>query len=255
MSWALVTGASSGMGLIYARKLAERGYNILAVSNQEEELQKTASDIRSDFNVDAVALCRNLAEDGVAEALAEYCDGRGMEVEVLVSNAGMFFFKELGQEDLGKVRTMMSLHMKTPTELCLVFGERMKRRGRGYILNVSSLAAALPTPGITIYSATKAYLKNFGKSMSFEMRPYGVGVTTVCPAAIATPLYKLSPRLMKIGVKIGVINTPEWLVKRALKALFKKKPLIKPGFMNYYLPPLIALLPRGIEDRIWKKLK
>lgn len=255
MSWALVTGASSGMGLIYARQLAGKGYDILAVSNQEEELQKVTSDIIRDYNVNAVALYRDLAAVGAAESLAAYCDEQGMQVDILINNAGMFFFKELGPEDIKKVGTMMELHMKAPTELCLMFGDRMKQRGHGFILIVSSMAAELPTPGITIYAATKAYLKNFGKSLSFEMRPYGVGVTTVCPAAIATPLYNLSPGLMKFGVKIGVINTPEWLVKKALKAMFRKKPVLRPGFMNIYLPPLIALLPRCIEDKIWKKIK
>lgn len=120
---------------------------------------------------------------------------------------------------------------------------------------MSSMAAKLPCPGITIYSASKAYLKSFGKSLYFEMRPYGVGVTTVCPAAIATPLYKLKPSLLNLGVKIGLIGTPQWLVRRALKGMMRKKMVVKPGFMNYYLPPLIALLPKGLEVRLWQKFK
>jgi short-subunit dehydrogenase len=131
----------------------------------------------------------------------------------------------------------------------------MKKRGCGYIINMSSMAAQLPCPGITIYSATKAYLKSFGKSLYFEMRPYNVGVTTVCPAAIATPLYRLKPNLLRMGVKIGLIGTPQWLVRKAIKGMMRKKRVVKPGFMNRYLPPLIAILPKRLVDRLWNKFK
>ena len=178
-----------------------------------------------------------------------------MEVDILINNAGMFFFEELSMENEAKVQTMLELHVFTPTRLCVLFGEEMKRRGRGYILNVSSMAAKLPCPGIAIYSATKAYLKSFTKSLFYEMRPYGVGATVVCPGAIATPLYKLKPSLLKLGVKVGLIGTPEWLVRRALRGMFRKRRVVKPGAMNYYLPPLIAILPRWLVDRLWKKFQ
>jgi short-subunit dehydrogenase len=87
------------------------------------------------------------------------------------------------------------------------------------------------------------------------MRPYGVGVTTVCPAAIATPLYKMKPCLLKLGVKVGLIGTPQWLVRKALKGMIRKKRVLKPGLMNLYLPPLIAVLPKGLVNRIWQKYK
>ncbi len=178
-----------------------------------------------------------------------------MSVDILVNNAGMFFFEELTSGNEPKALTMMRLHMFTPSRLCILFGEEMKKRGYGYIINMSSMAAQLPCPGITVYSATKAYLKSFGKSLYFEMRPYGVGVTTVCPAAIATPLYKLKPSLLKLGVNIGLIGTPQWLVRKALKGMLKKKRVVKPGLMNLYLPPLIAVLPKGLVNKLWQKYK
>lgn len=87
---------------------------------------------------------------------------------------------------------MLQLHVATPTRLMVLFGEAMKQRHRGFIVNMSSMTAQIPAPGITMYSATKAYLKSFSKSMYYEMRPYGVGVTTVLPAAVAT--YFIPPR-------------------------------------------------------------
>ena len=252
--WALITGGSSGMGLEYARQLAEIGCNLLLVSNQKEELDKVARDLRTD-EIQVVPHYQNLATETAAEELLAFCQAENLQIDILINNAGMFFFEELTRENEAKALTMMRLHTFTPTRLCIQFGEEMKKRGYGYIINMSSMAAKLPCPGITIYSATKAYLKSFGKSLYFEMRPYDVGVTTVCPAAIATPLYRLKPNLLQFGVKIGVIGTPQWLVRRALKGMMRKKRVVKPGFMNIYLPPLIALLPHGLVEKLWQKFK
>ena len=253
--WALITGGSSGMGLEYARQLAAKGYDLLLVSNQEEELQKVASELSKQFAFQVRTRFQDLAADNAADELFSFCQEQGLEVEILINNAGMFFFEELSTDNKAKALTMMRLHMFTPTRLCVLFGEAMKNRGNGYILNMSSMAAKLPCPGITVYSATKAYLKSFGKSLYFEMRPYGVGVTTVCPAAIATPLYKLKPSLLKLGVNIGLIGTPQWLVRRALRGMFHHRRVVKPGLMNYYLPPLIAILPKWLVNRLWRKFK
>ena len=252
---ALITGGSSGMGLEYARQLAAKGHDLLLVSNQQEELNKAAEELSQTYGVDVIGRYQDLAQETAAEELFGYCQAENLQIDILINNAGMFFFEELSAENEAKALTMMRLHMLTPTRLCLLFGEEMKKRGSGYILNMSSMAAKLPCPGITIYSATKAYLKSFGKSLYFEMRPYGVGVTTVCPAAIATPLYKLKPSLLKLGVNIGLIGTPQWLVRRALRRMFHHRRVVKPGMMNYYLPPLIAILPKKLVDLLWRKYK
>ena len=252
--WALITGGSSGMGLEYAKQLSVIGCNLLLVSNQQEELVKVAESLRSE-TIQVIPHYQNLATETAADELLAYCQSENMQIDILINNAGMFFFEELSHDNEGKALTMMKLHMFTPTRLCILFGEDMKKRGYGYIVNMSSMAAKLPCPGITIYSATKAYLKSFGKSLYFEMRPYDVGVTTVCPAAIATPLYRLKPNLLQFGVKIGVIGTPQWLVRKALKGMMRKKRVVKPGFMNIYLPPLIAVLPHALVSTLWKKYK
>ena len=91
--------------------------------------------------------------------------------------------------------------------------------------------------------------------MYFEYAPYNVGVTTVLPGAIATPLYQMKPRLMKLGVAVGLIRTPQWLVKRALRGMLRKRRVVKPGSMNYIVPLLVKLLPNRLEQKIWNKLK
>lgn len=243
------------MGLEYARQLVEIGCNLLLVSNQEAELQNAVEELKQGRDLQVLSHYQNLATQTAAEELFAFCQAENLQIDILINNAGMFFFEELTSENETKALTMMRLHILTPTRICILFGEEMKKRGYGYLINMSSMAAKLPCPGITIYSATKAYLKSFGKSLYFEMRPYGVGVTTVCPAAIATPLYKLKPSYLNFGVKIGLIGTPQWLVRKALKGMARKKRVVKPGLMNCYLPPLIAILPKGLVDRLWRKFK
>ena len=189
---ALITGASSGMGLLYATYLADAGCDLLLVSNHEKELDQFSEKLRIEYDVNVTALCLDLSRDDAAQQLFGFCKKENIVVDILINNAGMFFFHELDEEYDSKMELMLKLHIMTPVRMCRLFGDDMKKRGFGFIIIVSSMAARLPFPGITTYSATKAYLKSFGKSFYYEMCDYGVGVTTVCPGAIATPLYKLS---------------------------------------------------------------
>ena len=243
------------MGLEYARQLAGRGYDLVLVSNREEELDTAAEALRAQFPINVTTRFQDLAVPDAADSLFEWCQKEEILPDIVINNAGMFFFKELQPEDLERAQAMVNLHIVTVTRMCMLFGNAMKQRGNGYILNVSSMAARIPAPGITIYSATKAYLKSFGKSLSYELRPYGVSITTVCPAAIATPLYRLSEEKMRMGVRIGLIKTPHWLVNRAIRAMLHRRRVVSPGFMNVWLPPLIALLPGPLVAFIWKKIK
>lgn len=250
---ALITGASSGMGAEFARELAETGHDLALVSNRGEELQGVAEALRREFGVQVHTLCADLSLPGAAKAVVDWCDSLGLSIDILINNAGMFFMEYLSEDILDKVRTMMHLHMDTVTELCIILGGRMKERGHGHILNMSSMTARIPAPGIAIYSSTKAYLKSFGKSLSYELRPFGVTVTTVCPAAVDTGLYPLGERLRKVLRRIGLIRSPRWLVRKALKAMYRGRRILSPGLTNAFLPPLIGILPGKLIDRLGLK--
>ena len=250
---ALITGGSSGIGLEYARAFAAMGYTLVLVSNREAELSSAKEALESEFQVKAYTLFVNLAEKGCAERILSACDAQDLYIEVLVNNAGMFFMEYLDPEILGKARTMMTLHMETPVELCVLFGSRMKEKGKGYILNMSSMTASIPAPGIAVYSASKAFLKSFSQGFSYEMRPFGVKVTTVCPAAIDTGLYPLGSKLRNILRRLGILRSPGWLVRRAVKALFRGRRVISPGVMNAVVPALVALMPHRLKDRLGMK--
>lgn len=243
------------MGLEYARQLAASGHDLVIVSNEEERLGEVAQSLRSQYSVNVLPHYQDLAVPDAADSLYAFCKESGVQVDILINNAGMFFFKELTRENEGRMEAMMNLHMTTPAKLSVLFGADMKARGQGRILIMSSMAALIPAPGITVYSATKAFLKSFGHSLYFEMKPYGVSVTTVCPAAVATPLYKLKPSLMDLGVRLGAIMTPQRLVKRVLRGMFRGRRQMRPGFMNYSTPYFVLLLPEWIENKLWNKYK
>ena len=189
------------MGLEYARQLAARGYDLILVSNREDELAVAVDSLSKEYPVKVTTRFQDLATTDAADLLFDWCTAQaGILPDIVINNAGMFFFKELFTEDLPRVQA-------TITRACLLFGNAMKQRGSGRLLIMSSMAARIPAPGITVYSATKAYLKSFGRSLSYEMKPYGVTVTTVCPAAIATPLYRLDEKKMKLGIRTGFIRT------------------------------------------------
>ena len=250
MSYALITGGSSGIGLEYARQLAAMGYSLVLVSNQEEQLRDAAAELTAGYGVTVEWLYLDLSEQGCAQKLLDFCDDKGLEVDILINNAGIFFIEYLGSRNLQKARTMVDLHVATVTECCILFGERMKARGAGHILIMSSMTADIPAPGIAVYSASKAYLKSFGLGLSYELAPYGVTVTTILPAAVDTGLYRLSDRIRRTGRRMGLVLSPEKLVHKALRAMFRGRRIRRPGALNLTVPFLVKLLPSRLIDRL-----
>lgn len=250
---ALITGGSSGIGLEYARQLAGRGYDVALVSNRAQELSDAAEALSRDYSVAVHTLIADLAKHDAAHEVVEWCDREGIAPEILINNAGMFFMEYLGEENLDKASAMMTLHMETVTQLCVLFGSRMKAAGHGYILNMASMTAWIPAPGIAVYSASKAYLVSFGKGLSYELKPYGVTVTTVCPAAIDTGLYPLGDKLRRRLRRMGIVKSPEWLVKRALRGMFHGRRLMRLGPLNRLVPFIVSLLPGRVIDRLGLK--
>ncbi|MBO7635803.1 MAG: SDR family NAD(P)-dependent oxidoreductase [Paludibacteraceae bacterium] len=241
--YALVTGASSGIGLQYATELARQKYDLLLVSNQEKEIQEAATDLANRFGVQTIGLYKDLSTENAAQELHTYCKENNLQIDILINNAGIFFFNEYVKTDIKRIELMLNLHMKTVSEMCYYFGADMKERGFGYILNMSSMSAWMTMPGISVYNATKAYILNFSRSIWYEMKPYGVGVTAICPGAVDTGLYGLSDKWRKVAVGIGVSMRPEELVKKALKKMFKKKKQYIPGWINHIFIFLVKHLP------------
>ncbi len=256
----LVTGASSGIGLQYATQLA-RDYHtdLLLVSNQEKELQEVAKNLADQYGVKTIALYANLAQTDAAEKLFDYCEEHNLTVDILINNAGVFFFNPYCETSMGRIDLMLNLHMMTVAKLTRLFGEKMltreltaeesaqkicgKSRRKGYILNMSSMSAWMAMPGIQTYNATKAFIYNFSKSIWYELYPKGVNITVMTPGAVDTALFGLAPNLRKLAVALTVSIPPEKLVKRALRKMFRGKKADMPGVINHLCTPILKHTP------------
>lgn len=254
--YALVTGASSGIGEQYATVLA-RDYkcDLLLVSNQEKEIVEVAKRLSAEYGVKAMGLYSDLSRPEAPQELYDYCNENNIQIDILINNAGVFFFNEYTKTDTRRIDLMFNLHMLTVAKMCRLFGEDMCRRKRGYILNMSSMAAWFTTPGLHCYSSTKAFVLSLSRCLWYEMKPYGVTCLAVCPGAVDTGLYGLNDKWRRIAVALQVSLPPEKLAKKALKKLFKGKKQTVPGFLNHIFIPLVRHLPDWFVFAAMKRLK
>lgn len=248
MSYALITGASSGIGRCYATLLAERGYSIIAVSNQAAELENAARELRERYNVEVHTLCIDLAERSAAKSIFDYTEDHDWQVDILICNAGMLLFSTLVNTAPERLATIVDLHCTTTTLLCRYYGEKMKERRKGRILIMSSSTAWLPYPTISHYGATKAYLKSFASALWYELHRYGVSVTSVYPGAVDTPFYKLSDKMRRRFVSLGIMMRPETIAKRGIKAMMRGRRRLVPGFFTKLVVAICAILPARVLD-------
>ena len=251
---ALVTGATGGIGWAFSRQLAAAGYNLVAVSNQYDALESMADNFRNRYGVDVQTICIDLATQGAAQEVFARCEELGMEPEVLINNAGIFFFEQFQSLPMRRINTMMELHMNTPTRLCRLFGEQMAQKGRGYILNISSICAWMPNPGLHLYAATKEYVRSMSEGVRYDLMPYGVKVTALCPGGVDTGLYNFPEKLVRGLVRWGIFTTPEKLARRGLKAMFKGRKRVIPGVLNRLFILLVDIVPTKMRLRIVSRI-
>ncbi len=249
--FALVTGASSGMGLEFAKQLAQRGYNLLIVSNVPE-IEDAASDIKHQTpNIEVIDLVMDLGQQSSARELYNYAHEHDIEVEVLVNNAGVYHDRDILDDSEGFTSLIMNLHMYTPAMLCYLFGQDMRERRKGYILNVCSVTSKMAAQRLGTYGSTKAFLAHFTRALHIELRQYGVKVTDVSPGAVDTGLYSIRPIMTRLGKDLGIIVSPKTLVRRALRALFRgRAKIIVPTIFWKVLSFLILLLPTSVLQLI-----
>ncbi len=252
--WALVTGASSGIGLEFSRELAAAGCNLIIVSNQDEELAMVEHRLAFGFNVKVIAIPLDLTGNDAVDIVLKHIRDAGVIPVLLVNNAGIFDFKAV--EDMGKSRLdlYIDLHVRAVTHLTRMVGAMMAEAGDGYILNMSSMSCWMPMPGIAMYAATKAYIRTFSRAYRIEMKRKGVSVTVACPGGIATGLFGLPENLQRLGVRLGVLTTPQKFVKNALTRTLSRKAQYINGVINRVSIVAVASLPEWARMLIKTRL-
>lgn len=251
---AVVTGASSGIGLQFCHELARRGCDLVMVSNQDRELRECAELISDRYNVTTHCLPMDLCEPQAARAIDSYLDTHQLDPEYLINNAGIFAFAPLTDIAPGKVECFVDLHVRAVTTISRRFANRFKARGRGRMLNMSSMSCWMPMPGLALYSATKAYIRVFTRALHYELIDYGVTATVACPGGIATDLFGLPKNLKKLALRLHAITTPEKFCRNAVDRMLAGKKQYINGWLNRFSIFFVSILPTSVRLQIKRRL-
>jgi uncharacterized protein len=228
--YALITGGSSGIGACFARALAARKHNLILVARSREKLQALADELKAAHAIRALALDYDLSVAGAAHSLASQVKGEGLDVDLLINNAGFGARGEFWTLPLDRLSQMLSLNVQALVELTHLMLPAMITQKRGGVINVSSTAGFQPLAYTATYAATKAFVTSFSMALAEEVRPYGVKVVTLCPGATRTNFF-VAGNYQRHGLP-GGMQAPEAVVKAALKALDRKGGLVVPRLIN-----------------------
>lgn len=250
---ALITGASSGLGLEFAELLAAQKLNLVLAARRREPMEKLAAELSRKHGVDIVVEPIDLAAPGAAARLKSRLDERSIQIDMLVNNAGYGLHGEFLETPIDRTTDMIQLNVTALTELSYVFGRDMAARGSGQILLIASLLAFQPVPTFAAYAATKSYVLAFGEALHDELRPQGVVVTSLCPghtetgfdAAAGAPV---SPMLRLLTMK------PRPVAEIGLRALSQGRASVMPGFMNKLVAFSNRLTPRSMQRASMKRI-
>lgn len=242
--WALVTGASSGIGDCFARALAGRGWDLVLVARSRDKLEALAHNIvaRQPRRVEIIE--QDLSAEGAAARLAAALGDRGMIIDLLVNNAGFGANGEFWKLSLERQSQMLQLNIVTLTELTYLLLPAMVERRRGGVINVSSTASFQPIPYTSVYAATKAYVTSFSMALAEEVRRYGVTVTALCPGGTATNFFEAG-QFGKVDFP-GGLQSPEEVVRVGLRAFERGRSLAVTRLINRLMIFAQRVAPRRL---------
>lgn len=249
-NFALVTGASSGIGRAIALELARRQVNLILVALPHTGLPDTAYQIANDYSVEVKFCELDLTCVGAIHYLYHWCRKQNIKIKTLINNAGVGTQSSFERTDISDLETMLKLNNQALVMLTYYFLPDLRRNGPANILNVGSLASFMNIPGKAVYSASKSFIYSFSLSLRMELRPYKINVSCLCPGGTLT-----SKRVLKNISQVRLpgkilLQMPEEVAKEAVHKMYQGKKLIIPGWQNRFLYNLWALLPEAIVDVI-----
>ena len=252
--WALVTGADGGIGIELCRALARRGCSLVMASVTVDPLRNAASGIEREFGVKALPLTVDLTDGHAVSIIAAFLVSRGIEVDYLVNNAGIFSFNELADTSDDRIMRFVDLHVRATTELSVYFARRFRQRGSGRMLNMSSMSCWMPVPGLAMYASTKSYIRVFTRSLHYELKDYGASATVATPGGIATDLFGLPDNLKRLAVRLGVLATPDRFAEKAIRAMLKGKKQYINGLLNRLSIVFVGVSPTWLRMMVKHRL-
>ena len=252
-TYALVTGASRGLGRCFARELAANGRNLVLVARSGEKLETIAKDLRAEHDVRIEVVVLDLAQPGAGGRLADEIAGRSLDTDLLINNAGFGDQKRFLDLSLERQIEMITLQNATIVELTHRLLPAMIEQKSGGIINVSSMAGFQPIPYAAVYSATKAFLTTFSLALEAEISAFGIRVVTVCPGRLAVAAEDVDQTKERKKVPGGE-QTHELVVTEALRKLENGGGLVIPGGVNKFAAFAERFVPRSKIARLLTKL-
>lgn len=250
MNTTLITGASSGIGEAFARKLAKRGRNVLLVARSEDKLIALCNELGRLSGVRAQYVVMDLTEPDAAVRLVEETHKRGLEIDMLINNAGFGSMGDFAKLELANELEMIDLNIKSLVELTYRFIAPMRERRQGTIINVASTASFQGVPFMATYAATKAFVLSFSEALSEENRPHKIRVLALCPGVTDTNFFAAS----KIDrPPMRTVQTPEEVVNTTLRGLARGKSVVISGWANWFMVEAERAVPRSLVTKVAAK--
>ena len=248
---ALVTGASAGLGVEFARQLAKRGHSLVLVARRKERLEELAKELGS-----ARAIAADLSKKDAAAKLMADLEANGEVVDLLINNAGFGLIGCFAELDAKRERQMIDLNVGTLTDLCRAVAPGMIERKSGGILNVASTAAFQPGPKFAVYFATKAFVLSLTEALHEELKPHGIKVSCLCPGPTKTEFGDVAGFTNKLGMAFEKIAmSAARVVEIGLEGLDKNKAIVIPGALNKAGAVSGRFVPRSVVRKIAGAIK
>ena len=247
--WALITGASSGIGSEFAKQLAASGTNLVLTARRVDRLQSLADQLRTDYKIKVEIFAADLEQPTAPDSIYEFVHSRNIETGLLINNAGFGTFGEFSKLDGGREAAMVQVNCVAVVRLTRLFLPEMVARRRGDILILASTASFQAVPYIATYAATKVFDRYFAEALAEEVKPYGVRVCALSPGATESEFFDVAAMpAMKRAESAAVV------VRRGLVGLAKGKSSVVSGFGNWFGTQIQRLVPRRLVTSMAGKM-
>ena len=250
MNYALITGASKGIGKAIAEELARRGHHVLLIARSEDQLSRIAGELATTYGVKTAYYSTDLTSNTAAVSIFRWCQQNNYQVNVLVNNAGYGLSGPFEKYSIEENLNMMQLNMATLVEMCQLFLPVLRNQPKAYIMNIASTAAYQAVPGLSLYAATKAFVLSFSRGLRQELQKTGIQVTCISPGATATD-FTVRAQIGEKGLKTAekVNMTPQDVAKIAVNSMLEGKAEVITGFINKLGTFLVKILPKSLVEK------
>jgi short-subunit dehydrogenase len=250
---ALITGASSGIGLSFAHELAKQGTNLVLVARREEILLTLAKELTDKYAIHCTVFKADLNLVSEARRIRQFCEEKKLPIDLLINNAGKGLWGEFSEKNLSENLQTMDLNMRSLTELTGEMFPLLKKRPSG-VINIASTAAFQAIPTFAVYAATKSYVLSFSRGLHHEWKPFGIHVTAVCPGGTNTAFMSEAQMGHLMPLTHKFLMSPERVVRLSLKAVAKNKIEVVPGLTNWIGSKLARFSPRCLTEMLLGKI-